>query len=183
MNGVNKLLLPFAGKPLIRRSVETLIESGITQPIVVLGHQADRVREALAGLPVQLVENANFRDGQETSVRTGLAALPAALEGVMICLGDQPSLTAADLREVQAAFRARKRGAALVPMYAGQRGNPIVLDRSGLEAILARGGKFGCRQLTTHHSDLVEPYEMSTDHVIRDLDRPEDVATYADLRP
>jgi CTP:molybdopterin cytidylyltransferase MocA len=64
-------------------------------------------------------------------------------------------------------------------MYRGTRGNPIVLDRNGLDQILARGGKFGCRQLTTHHADLVEPYEMSTDHVLKDIDRPED---YAALR-
>jgi xanthine dehydrogenase accessory factor len=183
MNGVNKLLLSIAGKPLVRRSVETLIASGIAEPIVVLGYQAELVREALAGLPVQLVTNEQFHDGQETSVRAGLAALAPDIEGAMICLGDQPSLTAADLRELQAAFRARTRGAVLVPMFQGQRGNPIVLARSGLEAILARGGKFGCRQLTTHHSDLVETYEMSSDHVVSDLDRPEDLTAYADLGP
>jgi xanthine dehydrogenase accessory factor len=179
MNGVNKLLLPIDGVPLVRRTAETLLASGIEEVVAVLGFEADQVERALAGLPLRFVRNDEFQEGQETSVRAGLSAVRPGSDGVMICLGDQPALRPEDIREIERAFIERKRGSVLVPMYRGTRGNPIVLDRYGLEQILARGGKFGCRQLTTHHADLVEPYEMSTDHVLKDIDRPED---YAALR-
>jgi xanthine dehydrogenase accessory factor len=176
MGGVNKLLLPIDGVTLVRRTAETLLASGIEDVVAVLGFEADQVERALSGLPIRFVVNNAFQEGQETSVRTGLAAVQPGSEGVMICLGDQPALRPEDIREIERAFLERKRGSVLVPMYRGTRGNPIVLDRYGLDQILARGGKFGCRQLTTHHADLVEPYEMSNDHVLKDIDRPEDYA-------
>jgi molybdenum cofactor cytidylyltransferase len=179
MGGANKLLLLIDGVPLVRRTAETLLASGIEDVVAVLGFEADQVERALEGLPLRFVMNHAFRDGQETSVRAGISAVQPGSEGVMICLGDQPALSPEDIREIERAFIERKRGSVLVPMYRGTRGNPIVLDRNGLEQILARGGKFGCRQLTTHHADLVEPYEMSNDHVLKDIDRPED---YAALR-
>jgi xanthine dehydrogenase accessory factor len=178
MGGVNKLLLPIDGVTLVRRTAETLLASGIEDVVAVLGFEADQVERALSGLPLRFVMNDAFREGQETSVRAGLAAVQPGMDGVMICLGDQPALDPGDIREIERAFMERKRGSVLVPMYRGTRGNPIVLDRNGLEQILARGGKFGCRQLTTHHADLVEPYEMSNDHVLKDIDRPEDYAAH-----
>jgi xanthine dehydrogenase accessory factor len=179
MGGANKLLLPIDGVPLVRRTAETLLASGIEDVVAVLGFEATEVEHSLGGLPLRFVMNDAFREGQETSVRAGLSAIRPGTDGVMICLGDQPALRPDDIREIERAFIERKRGSVLVPMYRGTRGNPIVLDRHGLDQILARGGKFGCRQLTTHHADLVEPYEMSTDHVLKDIDRPED---YAALR-
>ena len=179
MGGVNKLLLPIDGVTLVRRTAETLLASGIEDVVAVLGFEADQVERALGGVPLRFVMNDAFRDGQETSVRAGLSAIRPGCAGVMICLGDQPALSPEDIREIERAFFERKRGSVLVPMYRGTRGNPIVLDRNGLDQILARGGKFGCRQLTTHHADLVEPYEMPNDHVVKDIDRPED---YAALR-
>ena len=176
MGGVNKLLLPIDGVTLVRRTAETLLASGIEEVVAVLGFEAEQVERALSGLPLRFVMNDAFREGQETSVRAGLSAIEPGTDGVMICLGDQPALNPGDIREIERAFIERKRGSVLVPMYRGTRGNPIVLDRNGLDQILARGGKFGCRQLTTHHADLVEPYEMSNDHVLKDIDRPEDYA-------
>lgn len=174
--GQNKLLMPIEGTPLVRRSLENLLAAGFAKVVVVLGFEAERVRAALEGLDVQFVVNDRFHDGQPTSVRAGLTAISAEAEGVMICLADQPDLTADDLLEIRGAFVSRPSGSVLVPMFKGQRGNPIVLDRHGLETILARGGNFACRQFTTHHADLVVLHEMKSDHVVRDLDLPEDYA-------
>jgi molybdenum cofactor cytidylyltransferase len=62
----------------------------------------------------------------------------------------------------------------LVPTYLGTRGNPIVLARSSLADILARGAHFGCRQFVSNNGDIVTTLEMPNDRVLADIDRPED---------
>ena len=65
--------------------------SSHARPIVaVLGNQADAVDAALGKLPVERVRNPDFAEGLSTSLKRGLAALPADIDGVMVCLGDMP---------------------------------------------------------------------------------------------
>jgi CTP:molybdopterin cytidylyltransferase MocA len=63
-----------------------------------------------------------------------------------------------------------------VPTFGGARGNPIVLSRAALDAVLSRPGGFGCRQFIEKNRDLVTALEMPNDHVLRDIDLPSDYA-------
>ncbi len=173
MGDRNKLLLPLGGDPLVRRVVTTIAAHPFAEVIVVTGHEAEDVAAALDGLPVRIVHNPRYEEGQMTSARAGLAALELACQGVMVCLSDQPALTPDDLATLAAAFLAHP-APVLVPTFGGARGNPIVLARSSLDEILARGGNFGCRQFVTKNADVVATFEMPTDHVLVDVDRPED---------
>jgi molybdenum cofactor cytidylyltransferase len=174
MGDVNKLLLAVDGVTLVRRAVSAVLSRPFAEVVVVTGHEASSVEAALDGLDVRLVYNAAYEQGQTTSVRAGLAALSAPARGVMVCLADQPWLTAEDLRVLGGAFLDRPDCAVLVPTYLGARGNPLVLARRSLIDILARGGNFGCRQFVARNSDLVTNFEMPNDHVLADIDRPED---------
>ena len=51
--GRNKMLLPVDGVPMVRRTAERLLAAGVAPLVVVTGHEAERVHEALAGLPVR----------------------------------------------------------------------------------------------------------------------------------
>lgn len=176
MGTLNKLALPVAGEPLLRRSARTLLEAGLQELVVVLGHQAEQAEALVADLPVTIVHNAAYRDGQMTSVERGLAALASPCEGVMIALSDQPLLTPADLQVLIDAFRQRRDGSVLVPTHGGRRGNPIILAYEHRAAILGGGRNLGCRKFIEHNPGLVVTLEMDTDHVVFDLDTPEDYA-------
>lgn len=175
MGSKNKLLLPFGGAPLVRRVVSTIILLPFVEVVVATGHEAEAVEVALEGLPVRVVRNPSYEEGQMTTVRAALSGLTFSSEGVMVCLGDQPALTTDDLALVAEAFVSSP-AEVLVPTFGGARGNPIVLPRASLETILARGGNFGCRQFVAKNADLVRTFEMPNDHVLVDVDRPEDYA-------
>jgi molybdenum cofactor cytidylyltransferase len=179
MGAENKLLLPIGGVPLVRRTVETVLGVPFAEIVVVTGHDASAITRALEGLPVRFVHNPRYEEGQMTSVRAGLSALERSAAGVMVCLSDQPALTADDLAILADAFFTKAPSAVLVPTFGGARGNPIVLARAGLGDILARGGNFGCRQFVAKNADVVTTFEMPNDHVLTDVDRPEDYAAVA----
>ena len=123
-------------------------------------------------LPLNVVINPHYREGQMTSVHAGLAALSHPCDGVMVCLSDQPLLEPVDINQLIAAFDARQRGSVLVPTHGGRRGNPIVLAYAHREAILSGNRNLGCKRFIEKNPELVETFEMETDHVLFDLDTP-----------
>lgn len=170
----NKLELLVDGVPLVRRTAQTILASGLDEVVVVLGHEADRVEALLSGLDLRCVRNEAYADGQMSSVHLGLASLERPCSGVMICLADQPLIEADDLDRLVERFLAGIPGSVLVPTHEGRRGNPIVLAWHHREEILAGGRNLGCRRLVEKNPHLVSTMEMETDHVVFDLDTPGD---------
>jgi molybdenum cofactor cytidylyltransferase len=170
--GRNKLLLPFKGQPLIAHAVDTLMASKVDEIIVVLGHEAEQVRAAIGNKGVRFVENPDYRLGLSTSVRAGFAAVPVQTTGIMIYLADQPLLKVGEvdflIGALAEAGKANK--SIVVPLFRGQRGNPVIVKATYKASLLAITGEAGCRRLIKQNPDQVLTVEMETDHVVRDID-------------
>src|SRR5262249_31260669 len=66
--GENKLLVSWRGAPIVARVVDEVLASRARQVVVVVGHQADEVRAALAGRRVTFVDNPGYAAGMSTSL-------------------------------------------------------------------------------------------------------------------
>ena len=86
----NKLLLPLGNEVLIVHSVEAALTSLAEPVVVVTGHDAGRLREALGSRNVIYTHNIDYSEGQASSIRCGINALPLDTDGALICLGDMP---------------------------------------------------------------------------------------------
>ena len=179
MQGINKLLLAIDGVPLVRRSAQVLVRAGIREIVVVLGHQADRVRAALgdpASLGLTVIENTDYRSGQHGSVLAGLAALPATCAAALVMLGDMPLVDDADLERIVAAWARRPDGcAAVVPTFDARRGNPVLIGADALAQIVRERPEGGARAWMDAHPQRVVRCEMPDDHCVFDLDTPDDI--------
>ncbi len=174
MGDVNKLTLPVRGVPLLRHMATTLLGSDLHEVVGVTGYEQQTADRLVQGLPVRLVSNPHFSEGQMTSVHRGLGALQAQCDGVMVCLSDQPLLEVADINRLIQVFLEQCPTGVLVPVFHGQRGNPIILAYEHREAILAGQRNLGCKRLIERNPELVSTLEMETDHVVFDLDTPSD---------
>jgi molybdenum cofactor cytidylyltransferase len=177
MGPQNKLLLPVAGQPMIARVLQSVLGAGFAEVVVVLGHEAEVVRRAIAPFGVRAVHNEHFESGMVSSVRAGLAALGQPFDAVMICLGDQPLVSTADLLLLQRAYAQRPSGSILIPTRAGQRGNPVIIDQQSARDTLERGVNFGCRHFIDENPDRVYRWPAPSDHFVRDVDEPADYET------
>lgn len=176
MGGRNKLIEPVGGRPMVRRVVEAALASPARPVIVVTGHEAEKVRAALAGLNVQCVHNALFAEGQSTSLKAGLVQVPAGADGAVILLGDMPLVTAEIVTRLIAAFNPTEGRTICVPVHAGRRGNPVVWARRHFPEMMALAGDTGARPLLAAHADEVCEVEVATDAIHRDFDTPESLA-------
>jgi molybdenum cofactor cytidylyltransferase len=173
MGGANKLLETIAGRPLVRVVVEAALASQARPVIVVTGHQRERVEAALAGLPVTFVHNPSFADGLGTSLRTGVAALPAEVDGVIVCLGDMPQVDAALIDRLVRAFDPDKGALVVVPTIDGQRGNPVAWSRRFFPDLMAVEGDVGARHLIGRHAEAVTEVALNGKAALTDIDTPE----------
>lgn len=179
MGGVTKPLIRLQGVPLINRQLIALSGAGVDEVVVVTGHARDAIEAQVQSFPVTLAHNADYAQGQQGSVRVGLAALSGNFDAVFIVLADQPLIGSADLTELMAAFKKRPSGNLVVPVVNGQRGNPILLDDVALARILASDTDLACRHLIERQPDLVHVHETANTRFITDLDTALDVQQLA----
>jgi molybdenum cofactor cytidylyltransferase len=179
MGGVVKPLIRLQGVPLISRHLVALSGAGVDEVVVVTGHARHAVEDAVRSFVVTLAHNDAHADGQQGSVRVGLAALSGPFDAVIVVPADQPLIGASDLTELIGAFKKRPAGHVVVPVVNGQRGNPIVLDPEALAQILASDANLGCRNLVERQPELVHAHETANMRFITDLDTVEDVAQLA----
>lgn len=153
-----KLLAMLDGKPLVRRAAEAALGSAARPVVAVLGAHGRAVRAALDGLDLAFVENPDFADGLSTSLRAGLAALPAETDAAIVLLGDMPRIAPRHLDALIAAYAAaRPRPCAVAPVHEGRRGNPVLLDHHRLSNELAAlSGDHGAGPLLKCRGDVLE---------------------------
>jgi molybdenum cofactor cytidylyltransferase len=170
--GQPKLLLPWDGAPLVRHVAQLALRSSLDELVVVIGYRAEHVSAALAGLPLRIVHNQAFLDGQSTSLRVGIAALSSAAEAAVLLLADQPLLQPATIDALIERYRAQQ-APVVVPRYAGQRGNPVLFARELFAALQTIGGDQGARGVIQQQRDRVEWLDTADEGVLLDIDTPD----------
>ncbi|MGG6895786.1 NTP transferase domain-containing protein [Rhizobium sp. BR 315] len=146
--GAHKLLAEFDGIPLVRRSALTAMASGGSAVVTVMGHRRDDIERALGDLAVERVYNPDYASGMASSLVAGVGTRAAQkADGVLVMLADMPGVTGGDLKTMIAAFRKANGQAIVRAVSGGKRGNPVILPRSVLNAVMRLEGDVGARHI------------------------------------
>jgi molybdenum cofactor cytidylyltransferase len=175
---VSKLVAEYRGEPLVRGVARAALASRARPVVVVTGHARAEVEAALADLPLSFAFNPDFAIGLASSLRCGVAALPAAAAGVVVLLGDMPDIEGAAIDRIVEAFRRRPAPLAVAPVFQGRRGNPVLLSRELFGAVARLAGDEGARSIL-RGADPASLVEIAFDDVAvaTDIDTPEDLKT------
>jgi molybdenum cofactor cytidylyltransferase len=171
--GVQKLLLPFAGKTVVAHIVDQIVASAVDEVHVVVGHEGERVRRELSDRHVSVVTNPDYESGMLSSVRCGLAALGEQCRTVLVALGDQPSITSELIDRMLGSFAATEKQI-LVPFHDGRRGHPLLFSADYRDEVLTQYDDVGLRGLLQAHHEEVFELSVSSSSVLSDMDYPED---------
>jgi len=171
--GSPKLLVRLDGETLLRRSARVALGCRAAGCLVVLGANAIRLERELRDLPVGIVVNGDWRRGLSSSLRAGLAALPATATAALVMLADQAALGPADLELLVAAWRRQPR--AIVAAHADDvTGPPVIFPRSTFRDLRRLRGDAGAKALLRDASRSV--IEIGIPRSAFDIDRPTDLA-------
>jgi molybdenum cofactor cytidylyltransferase len=152
--------------------VDVFDRSGAEPILIVLGHEADRIRGALDWQRACPIDNPRYREGMLSSIRAGVAALEdPEVEGALVCPVDHPGASPDVARALIRSFE-RRRSPIVLPVAAGRRGHPVLFSRSVFGELLSAPDGVGARQVVwDHESDLLE-VAVSQPGVRVDLDTP-----------
>jgi molybdenum cofactor cytidylyltransferase len=181
----NKLLVADrTGKPMIARVVDNVLSSRARPILVVLGHMAAQVEQAVGGRPVRFVHAPDYADGLAASLRAGIAAVPPDCAAALVCLGDMPLVTGRMMDRLLSAYDPDEGRLIVLPTFRGKQGNPMLWDRRFFPEILDLTGDSGARFLLGRHMEQVAEIEMGDDAVLRDFDTTDALETLPPhLRP
>ena len=132
--GRSKPLLPLGNKPVVRHCLETLLQGGVDEVILVVGICGEAVIEAVVDLPVTVVRNPEPESEMADSVRCGLKSVSESSDAVLVALVDHPLVKPATLRAICEHY-ARTSADIVLPTYRGRCGHPTLFSRHVLEEI------------------------------------------------
>jgi molybdenum cofactor cytidylyltransferase len=170
--GSPKQLVRIGGRPLLHTIVTRAAEVTGNALIVVLGAGAGELAPLLRHSPGSVVVNRQWREGLASSIRTGVARLPATCSGVMLVLADQAAVTSDDLRRLAGTWR-RRPPCIAAALYGGTTGAPAIFPRSTFAELAALRGDNGAQSILRRNADRVIRVPMPAAEL--DLDTPEDL--------
>jgi molybdenum cofactor cytidylyltransferase len=176
--GRPKALLPIDGVRFIEKIVTTLKLTRVRKIIVVLGHNAEEMRQKMADLPIEIVVNPDYKLGQLSSLSAALRHIESAddaanVDGILVHLVDHPYISAELVTLMIDRFYQSKK-LIVVPRYGERRGHPVIFSRSIFPELLAAPPEEGAK--TVVHAHRSETLELVTEDkgVTIDIDTPEE---------
>jgi molybdenum cofactor cytidylyltransferase len=175
--GRSKLDLKIKDRTLIQMVLDSTASSLVDGIIMVTRPGFIPVNESLYP-QFKIVENEKWETGQSSSMRKGLENIKPGMDAVIFLMADQPFVNTDIINELL--LRYYDTGSALVaPVYKGERGSPVIFDRSLFQELLAIEGDKGGRELLDRFP--VEYVEFDSSLPGMDIDAPEDYEKLKDF--
>jgi len=170
--GTNKMLLELAGESLVRRAAKRALGAGLSPVVVVIGHEADRLRAELKDLPLEFAVNPDYTGPTSGSLHQGLNKLGPDVNAAVIMLGDMVRVTAETLAMLIAAARGTA-APLVVSRYGDVTAPPLLFRRTLFGELLAWTGE-GCGKAVVQAHKHEAMYVDRPEALLADVDTPED---------
>jgi len=176
--GRPKALLPIDGVRFIEKIVSSFQSTKVGKILVVLGHNAEEMRQKIADLPVLIVVNNEYKKGQMSSLVAAIRDIQsrqssAELDGILVHLVDHPYVNPILVDVMIDRFYESKK-LIVVPRYHGRRGHPVIFSRSLFSELLNAALDQGAKAVVhAHQKDTLE-IDTEDEGVTIDIDTPEE---------
>ena len=171
MGRPNKLLLPLCGRTLIEHVVETALQVGPLEVIVVTGHDRAEIKRAVGSFRVRCIHNPDFAEGMGSTIGAGIAAASPDASGYAILPADLPFLRPKTILDLAGALSENH---IVAPRYEGERGHPVLFGRRFRNELLTLRGDEGGRSILEAHSAALTLVDIADPGTVQDIDTMED---------
>lgn len=171
--GRTKQLLAFQDRSLLSHVIENAKKSSLFEIILVLGHCAREIEDAIDCSGIKIVINHSFQKGQSTSLIKGLENISSDCDAAMFLLGDQPLVTPAVINKITDGFLISDQPI-VIPYYKGIRGNPVIIEKSLFHDLKTLEGDTGPRVLFDRFQQYLKKVSVEDKAVLIDIDTMDD---------
>ena len=171
--GSIKALLPWENKTLIEWQIEKIQESGIQEIIVVLGSNAEKIKNKIKNLDISIVLNPDYEKGKTTTIKKGLSGVKNTESDIMLLAVDQPRHRWILKKVID--DHIKNQTLISCPINKGSKRHPIIFQNQLRKELLEIEEKTqGIRKITTKYSTSVNTIEVDSDTVNIDINTPEE---------
>ena len=176
--GRPKALLPIDGVRFVEKIVAALKSTDVGNIIVVLGHNAEEMRQKISDLPVTILVNHDYKQGQLSSLQVAIRHLESSsdgspVDGILVHLVDHPYISATLVDSMIDRFYETKK-LIVVPRFQGRRGHPVIFAHALFPELLAAGTDQGAKPVVHAHRDDTLEIDTEDEGVLIDIDTPEE---------
>jgi molybdenum cofactor cytidylyltransferase len=172
--GQPKMLLSWGKLTVIEQVIETFLDAGVEDVVVVTGGAREQVDEVIASYPIRRVHNSDYEKGEMlSSLQLGLTSLPQRVQAALIGLGDQPQVQEMSVRLVCETYQ-ESQSRLVVPSFQMRRGHPWLVARPLWPEILALTPPESARDFLNRYAAEIRYVQVETSSVLADLDTPDD---------
>ena len=177
--GRDKALLRYRGRTFLETILNTLRQAEVAPVVVVLGHHAEAILREVKMGNATVVINANYSQGQTSSLLRGLKALEAdEPEAIVLCLVDHPAVSPESIRLLSAAY-GQSSPPVVVPTFEGRRGHPVLIGRALFEELKGLSPAEGANTVIRKHRAHGREIEVPDSGILMDIDDPESYRQWA----
>jgi molybdenum cofactor cytidylyltransferase len=171
--GKTKQLLLYKGSPILSHVMKNALASNLSSVIVVLGHDAEKIKKNIDFSLVCPVLNRGYKTGQASSLKKGLKAVTGPCDGAMFLLGDQPRVDKSVINTLINALLTSD-DSIIIPCYRKKRGNPVIIAEDLFPEINDLDGDTGARVLFKKYKNNILKININDPAILVDVDTPED---------
>jgi CTP:molybdopterin cytidylyltransferase MocA len=154
--GSPKALLDYQGRPFLEHLLEITRHPQVGVRRVVLGAHAEPIAKSIALSADDIVVNADWQQGQLSSIQAAIRSLPPDTDGMLLCLVDHPLISAALVDQLIAEFYAAQK-LIVLPVFEQRRGHPVIFSAALYDELLRASPATGARAVVwAHGADVLE---------------------------
>lgn len=170
--GTAKLLADFRGKPLLHHALSAAQHACPGNVCLVVGHNADEIGDAAAGLADHVITNEEYATGIGSSIACGVRACREQADAILIMLADQPLVSSSHLAELVNRWTGDA-NEIIASRFASVSGPPVLFAGALFDQLEDLHGDVGAREILRRSSSILRTVEFEAAAI--------DIDTRADL--
>lgn len=171
-------MLEVDGEKLLIKTIRAALGAGLTDVVVVIGHDEEIHRKLIDQQPVEIVCNPVWPRGMGSSLKAGLSYLMAnhpSVDAVIVLVCDQPHLSGDILAALIRGYE--ESGKPIVASrYSKMPGVPALFDKTCFAELAAISDKEGAKKIILRHAASTVTVDFPEGAI--DLDTLEDYNAY-----
>lgn len=174
----NKVLLPYNKTVILNHVIKELVESRVSQVIVVLGFESEKAKKVIQpfGERIKITRNDAFLTGQTSSIKKGLESLDVLSNTFMVCMADMPLLKSHHYDKLLDFYEEMSRDTEDLitrPIVQQHPGHPVIMNQCYRQQVFDCEDNNGCRSVVLNSKKSFRGYVTTDEAYIRDIDTPE----------
>ena len=173
--GSTKALLNWGNENLINYQINSLSHESITEKIVVVGSESEKVKKSISKNEIKIAENNNYLSGKTSSIKKGISYIGNDQNDILLMAVDQPRTEDLINKVVNFHIANPLDKKISMPYKEGHGGHPIIFSNLFLDDLSKiKEESFGIREIIKNNSESIIRFKTTDFSSNIDINTSED---------